>query len=203
MFSSMSSCRHERHLLRSRRQPGQRLGGSSNTLAAGIAGAATVLLSSCTASTASTGASTPAAATSSPAVSAAARITDPGGLAFSPASGPTTQSPVWITKGGCPAGHNGSAELAAFNLKGVFESRISLPIEGPGPYQSGPGSGVLDFNLKKVLLYATPDVAPNGTIEVAVACYSGGAGLGQPVYVQAAFIHYSDGGARYTTSSTG
>jgi hypothetical protein len=171
-------------------------------LLAGLVAATTVLLTSCQSSTASTAASTPAATASSPGGSAT-KISEPGGLTFIPATGPATESPGWTTKDGCPAGHNGSAELVAFNLKGAFESRISLPIEGPGPYKSAPGAGVLDFNLQKVHLYATSDVGPDGTIEVAVGCYPSGAGLGQPVYVQSTFVHYSDHGARYTTSSNG
>jgi len=127
----------------------------------------------------------------------------PGDLKFVPASGPTTASPSWTTKDACPSGHNASAELVAFNLQGDFESRISLPIEGPGPYESAPGAGVLDFDLNKVRLYATPDVGPNGTIEVAVGCYAGGAGLGSAVFVQSIFVHFAANGATYSTSSTG
>jgi hypothetical protein len=127
----------------------------------------------------------------------------PGDLKFVPASGPTTASPSWTTKGACPPGHNASAELVAFNLQGDFESRISLPIDGPGPYTSAPGAGVLDFDLNKVRLYATPDVGPDGTIEVAVGCYADGAGLGSAVFVQSIFIHFSANGATYSTSSSG
>jgi hypothetical protein len=169
---------------------------------AGLLTATTVLLASCDASSASTAASTSAAKTGPPA-SSAAKISEPGRLTLTPASGPSTASPGWTTKDGCPAGHNASAELVAFNLKGAFESRISLPIEGPGPYTSSRGAGVLDFNLKKVHLYATPDVGPDGTIEVAVGCYPSGAGLGHAVYVQSTFVHFSRNGATYTTSSAG
>jgi hypothetical protein len=127
----------------------------------------------------------------------------PGDLKFTPDSGSTTNSPRWTTTDACPAGHNASAELVAFNLQGDFESRISLPIEGPGPYESAPGSGVLDFNLNKVRLYATPDVGPNGTIVVAVGCYAGGAALGSAVFVQSIFVRFSNNGATYSTSSSG
>jgi hypothetical protein len=177
-------------------------------------GIATALLSSCDEAS-TTGSSATEGKVSATASGAAAlgyapggkpasvgtKMFEPGSLTFLPASGATTSSPNWTTKSGCPAGHNGSAELVAFNLQGDFESRISLPIEGPGPYTSAPGAGVLDFNLNSVRLYATPDVGPDGTIEVAVGCYASGAGLGAAVYVQSTFVHYSDNGASYSTSA--
>ena len=180
----------------------------------GLVGVAAVLLSSCdeastTGSSATEGkvGAAPSRRSASPQPGLSGnpgqKKFEPGSLVFNPASGPTTTSPKWTTKDACPAGHNGSAELVAFNLRGDFESRISLPIEGSGPYESAPGAGVLDFDLNSVRLYATPDVGPNGTIQVAVGCYADGAGLGSAVFVQSIFITFSDNGASYSTSSTG
>jgi hypothetical protein len=181
----------------------------------GLVGVAMVLLSSCDSSTdgssnaiqgnvsgTSGGSSSAPSAKAGLTINAGKMMLKPGDLTFIPSSGPTTDSPNWTTKGICPSGHNASAELVAFNLQGAFESRISLPIEGAGPYKSSPGSGVLDFSLSKVHLYATPDVGPDGTIEVAVGCYADGDALGSAVFVQSIFIHFSDNGATYSTSTT-
>jgi hypothetical protein len=187
----------------------------SAVLLAGLASLAAVLLCSCTSPAGDTGASSAEGVVggsqnssttqgnSAIVGSSAMKVSDPGGLTFKPASGPTTLSPNWSTKDACPAGHDASAELGVFNLKGVFESRTSLPIEGPGPYTSAPGAGVLDFDLSDVRTDDAPDVGPDGTLEVAVGCYASGAGLGAVVYVHSTFIRFSDNGATYTTSSTG
>jgi hypothetical protein len=179
-----------------------------------VLGVGMVVLSSCdeasTTGTSTTEGKVSAAAPSRRSVSPAPGLSgnpgerkfEPGSLTFEPASGPTTNSPNWTTKDTCPAGHNASAELVAFNLQGDFESRISLPISGPGPYRSAPGAGVLDFNLNSVRLYGTPDVGADGTIVVAVGCYADGAGLGSAVFVQSIFVHYANNGATYSTSST-
>jgi hypothetical protein len=178
----------------------------------GLLGAAALLLSSCDSAGTGTSASEGNVSGSSSGPSAAAKpglagntgqkMFQPGSLTFTPSSGSTTNTPNWKTKSACPAGHDASAELVAFNLQGDFESRISLPIGGAGPYTSAPGAGVLDFNLDKIRLYATPDVGPDGTIEVAVGCYAAADGLGSAVFVQSVFIHFADNGATYTTSSS-
>jgi hypothetical protein len=174
-------------------------------LLAGSIVATAALATACDVSTASTAANTNSAAAASTAgtASSSAKPTQPGALTLVPASGATTVTPTWSTKNTCPAGDGGSSELVAFNKQGVFESRISAPIEGPGPYKSAPGSGVLDFDMNSVRLYATPDVGANGTIEVAVGCYPDGEGLGKAVYVQAIYVHFSGNGKKYTTSSSG
>jgi hypothetical protein len=199
-------------IARIERRPGGRP--RSAALLAVFVSVAAVLLCSCTSSTGDTGASSAegvvagsqgSSATqgiSNAVGSTAMTISNPGGLTLTPASGPTTLSPNWSTNDECPAGHDASAELGVFNLKGAFESRTSLPIEGPGPYRSAPGAGVLDFDLNNVRLDDAPDVGPDGTLEVAVGCYAGGTGLGSVVYVHSTFVHFSDNGATYTTSNT-
>lgn len=192
------------------RRPGQWC--RHGVLLTALLGAATLLLSSCDSAGTGTSAAEGNVSGSSSAPSASAKpglagntgqkMFQPGGLTFIPSSGATTSTPNWKTKNACPAGHDASAELVAFNLQGDFESRISLPIGGAGPYTSAPGAGVLDFNLNKVRLYATPDVGPDGTIEVAVGCYAAADGLGSAVFVQSVFVHFSDNGASYTTSSS-
>lgn len=204
--------RHQR-VMKSGRRPDIRLCRAAALIA--LLGVAAALLSSCDESSA-TGSGATEGKVSANASRAAAlgyapggspssvgtKMFEPGDLTFVPSSGPTTNSPNWTTKGGCPAGHTASAELVAFNLQGDFESRISLPIAGGGPYTSAPGAGVLDFNLDKIHLYATPDVGPDGTIQIAVGCYASADGLGAAVYVQSTFVHFSDNGASYSTSST-
>jgi hypothetical protein len=122
---------------------------------------------------------------------------EPGNLIFSPGDGPTTLAPTWSTTDGCPAGHQGSAQMAIFNGHGVLLSRIS-----PVAYNvTHPFKGTLDGTIDAILRYA--QVAKGGTLEFAVGCYSRVGGTGAVQWMQSDVVTLSSSGTSFTSSSPG
>ena len=71
----------------------------------------------------------------------------PGSLALSPTTGALTSTPTWATTDGCPAGFQGSAQLAEFTSAGTLVSRISPTVAGP----AAAFSGTLDGSIGALL----------------------------------------------------
>jgi len=118
-----------------------------------------------------------------------------GNLILSPASGATTLRPAWSTTGGCPAGHQGSAQMSEFNTNGTLASRISPAVGNV----TKAFSGTLDGQIGALL--GVTDVKKGGTIKFEVGCYSLEGGTGSVEFVQSALLTLSSAGTSYTTKS--
>jgi len=129
----------------------------------------------------------------------AANGSQPGHLILSPASGATTSTPAWSTTDGCPAGHQGSAEVIEFKPDGALASRISTTVNSGlnGPFGAG---STLDGNVGALL--RVTGVTNGGSVEFAVGCYSLEGGTGSVEYVQSTMVTLSSNGRSYTTSSS-
>src|SRR5215469_6335310 len=120
----------------------------------------------------------------------------PGNLILTPASGATSKMPTWSTTDGCPAGHQGSAEVSEFKPDGTFASRISVVVNSG---LTAAFKGTLDGKMS-ALLHVT-GVPDGGTVEFAVGCYSLEGGTGSVKWVQSTVVTLSSDGKSYTTSS--
>jgi hypothetical protein len=119
-----------------------------------------------------------------------------GSLIFSPASGATTLRPAWSTTDGCPAGHQGSAQISEFNTNGTLASRVS-PVVGN---VTKAFSGTLDGQIGALL--GVTDIKKGGTIKFEVGCYSLEGGTGSVEFVQAALVTLSSSGTSFTAKSS-
>jgi hypothetical protein len=127
----------------------------------------------------------------------AANGSQPGNLILSPASGAATSTPTWSTTDGCPAGHQGSAEVSEFKPDGTFASRISVT-DNSG--LTAAFRGTFDGNIGAML--RVTGVTHGGSVEFAVGCYSSEGGTGSVVFVQSTMVTLSANGSSYTTSSS-
>jgi len=128
----------------------------------------------------------------------AATGSEPGNLILSPASGPATSTPTWSTTDGCPAGHQGSAEVSEFNSNGTLASRISVTVNSG---LTAAFRGTFDGKIGAML--RVTDIKKGGKVEFAVGCYSLEGGTGSVVFVQSTMVTLSSSGTSYTTSSSG
>jgi Bacterial Ig-like domain (group 3) len=132
----------------------------------------------------------------------------PGDLVLSLASGALNSTPSWSTTDGCPVGYQGSAQLAEFSYPGgQLESLISSVVQGTtNPDTTDPvaepfGAGLVD-NVGALLAVAGLSASAPGTVEWAVACWSGLSGTGSAEYEQSTFVSIAAGATTYTSSST-
>ena len=128
----------------------------------------------------------------------AANGSQPGNLTLSnmgPA--PLTTQPTWSTTTGCPTNFQGSAVIEEFNTNGTAASRVSNVVAAPAaPITNATLQGTIGA------LLGASNITPGGTVEWAVACYSGVGGTGNFQYVQSTFITEDAAGANYTASGT-
>jgi len=120
---------------------------------------------------------------------------DPGNLKFSPASGASTSQPTWSTTDACPAGYQGSAEIAIFAADGRFLSFISNVAYNV----NSPFHGELDGKMSAILKFAS--VPKGGSLDFTVGCYTGIGGTGRVRWMQSAQVNESSSGTSYTTSA--
>ncbi len=119
----------------------------------------------------------------------------PGSLAFRPATGALTLAPTWTTTDGCPSGYRQSAQMSLFSAHGAFLSRIS-----PAVYTVTTAfTGTLDGSMGQILHFAR--VADGGRIEFVLGCYTQIGGTGDVKWVQSAIVTLSSTGSSYTASS--
>jgi hypothetical protein len=122
----------------------------------------------------------------------------PGNLILTPASGATSKMPTWSTTDGCPAGHQGSAEVSEFKPDGTFASRISIVVNGD---VTSAFKGTLDGNIGAI--FRVTGIKTGETATFAVGCYSLEGGTGSVKWVQTTSVTLSSDGNSYTTSSSG
>jgi hypothetical protein len=120
---------------------------------------------------------------------------EPGHLTFSPASGATTLTPTWSTTDGCPAGYQGSAQMAIFNVGSTLLSSISTVAYNV----TGPFHGELDGSMSAILKFA--HVPEGGSLEFTVGCYSQEGGTGKFTWMQSSLVTLSSDGNSYSTST--
>jgi hypothetical protein len=120
----------------------------------------------------------------------------PGNLILHPASGASSLKPTFSTTDGCPAGHQGSAQIVEFNPSGTFGSRISIVVPSP----TTAFRGTLAGDVAQLLALGT-NAKPGQTSEWAMGCYSQIAGTGSVEYVQSTFVTLAADGKSYTSSS--
>jgi len=120
-----------------------------------------------------------------------------GHLTLSPASGATSSTPTWSTTDACPAGWQGSAQLADFDTHGIFVSNISPVVASPTAAFNGTLTGTM------ASLLAATHVANGGTVAFAVGCYTQTGAAGDVEWVQLAFVQLSSNGANFSTVHTG
>jgi hypothetical protein len=120
---------------------------------------------------------------------------EPGHLSFSPASGATTLTPTWSTSDACPAGYQGSAQMAIFNVSSTLLSSISNVAYNV----NRPFSGELDGNMRAILKFA--HVTNGGSLEFTVGCYSQEGGTGKFTWMQSSLVTLSSDGKSYSTSA--
>jgi hypothetical protein len=128
----------------------------------------------------------------------AANGSEPGNLILTPASGASTSRPTWSTTDGCPAGHQGSAEVSEFDSNGTLASRISIVVNGG---LTAAFRGTFDGNIGALL--RVTDIKKGGAVKFAVGCYSLEGGTGSVMFVQSTMVTLSSAGTSYTTSSSG
>jgi hypothetical protein len=119
-----------------------------------------------------------------------------GNLILSPASGATTLRPAWSTTDGCPAGHQGSAQMSEFNTNGTLASRISPAVANV----TKAFSGTLDGKISALL--GVTDIKKGGTVKFEVGCYSLEGGTGSVEFVQSTLVTLSSSGTSYATKSS-
>ena len=119
----------------------------------------------------------------------------PGSLAFRPATGALTLAPTWTTTDGCPSGYRQSAQMSLFSAHGGFLSRIS-----PAVYTVTTAfTGTLDGTMGQIMHFAR--VADGGRIEFVIGCYTQVGGTGSVKWVQSAIVTLSASGDSYSASS--
>lgn len=132
------------------------------------------------------------------ATDAFASVGSGSGVSFSPASGPTTNTPTWSTTAGCPAGDNGSAVLAGVGPDGSTLTFLSS-FTNSAAAALNPGPALLSNLAVAQSVIGTPN---GGSMEAVLLCFPGPSGtgsLGTPTL--STFINFSADGSSYTTGS--
>jgi len=114
---------------------------------------------------------------------------------FQPASGATTLTPTWSTSDGCPAGYQGSAQIAIFNVSDTLLSSISTVAYNV----NAPFHGELEGSIRAILKFA--HVPNGGSLEFTVGCYSLPGGVGKFTWLQSSLVTLSSDGKSYSTST--
>jgi hypothetical protein len=132
----------------------------------------------------------------------------PGDLVLSASSGALSSTPTWETTDGCPAGYQGSAQVAEFSYPdGQLETVISSVVPGTTEPDTtdplaDPFGGSLIDDAGSLLGVAGVSASAPGTVEWAVGCWSDVGATGSVVYEQSVFVSIAAGATTYTSSST-
>jgi hypothetical protein len=123
---------------------------------------------------------------------------DPGAVALSPTSGPTSSSPTWATTTACATGFQGSAVF-----KIVEPNGSTFSISGGTNSVTAPFNGTLLDPISFIISQLPPGIPNGGTAELVVYCFSGASETGTSDPEMSTFLTISSDGTTYTTSSTG
>lgn len=120
---------------------------------------------------------------------------NPGAVALSVPSGPTTGQPTWSTTVACAAGFQGSAIFRGVNSTGGTYS-ISTAVNSVAT----PFSGTLQGTIAQI--QSLGGIANGATQELVVVCFSGASTQGTSSPEMDIWITYSADGSTYTTSNS-
>jgi hypothetical protein len=121
---------------------------------------------------------------------------EPGDVALSPTSGPTSSTPTWTTTTGCPTGLQGSAVFRIEEGGGN-----TFTISPTAPSVASAFSGTLQDPISTIQTVA--GLANGGTDELVVYCFSGASLTGTSSPEMSTFLTISADGSTYSTSNTG
>ncbi len=123
---------------------------------------------------------------------------EPGNLAFTPASGPTSTKPTWATTDGCPTGFQSSAVLRIVEDGGAT-SNFSVALNAAQFDLSKSFSGTTQGTFAQAV--TAFHLVTGNTYEFFVACFDAPATDGNAVDVQSTFWTLNADGT-YSTSAT-
>jgi hypothetical protein len=127
--------------------------------------------------------------------------TDPGEVALTPASGPTSGTPTWETTAGCASGYQGSAVLKVVETQAsgsTAADTASISTADNGTAAAFGGS--LQASLSTIMsIYG---LSGGSTYELVVICYSAQSETGNQSPEMDEWITFSADGSSYTTSAT-